>query len=256
MTLESGAIWAFLLVFVRCSALLLASPVFGAQSTPVAVRVFTTMAIAGALSVVVRPGVGPPPPDLYTLIVAIANEAFYGLVIGLFVTLALSAFQVAGAFMDFQIGLGSSQIVNPVSGFSSTLLSNFKHLLALVILFALGGHHVLFRALVESYSGSPMFGAESLPALKAGVMELVKSSALLGLQIATPIVAVSVVVDAALGLVNRAVPQMPVLLVGMPAKVAMGILALSLGLPALVSAVETSVGMATGALHDLILSGR
>jgi flagellar biosynthesis protein FliR len=71
---------------------------------------------------------------------------------------------------------------------------------------------------------------------------------LLALQMAAPVAAVSFVVDAALGLVNRAVPQMPALLVGLPAKVLMGLVALSVGLPALVGTVEAGVERTTDAI--------
>jgi len=58
-------------------------------------------------------------------------------------------------------------------------------------------------------------------------------------------------VDAALGLIAKAVPQMQAFQVGIPAKVAMGIAALSLSLPPLVAAVTTGCEQATTLVHKI-----
>jgi flagellar biosynthesis protein FliR len=62
------------------------------------------------------------------------------------------------------------------------------------------------------------------------------------------------VVDAAIGIVNKAVPQMPAFLVGLPAKMAMGLLALALSLPTLVSAVQSGVRSAFEILYRMLAS--
>jgi len=64
---------------------------------------------------------------------------------------------------------------------------------------------------------------------------------LLALQMAAPVLGVSMVLDAALGMINKAVPQMQVIQVGMPAKIIIGMVALSVGLPAVVAGVNTGV---------------
>ena len=90
----------------------------------------------------------------------------------------------------------------------------------------------------------PSLTYESLPAVQTGIVQLVTGLSLLSLQMAAPVIAVSLIVDAGLGIVNKAVPQMPAMLVGLPAKVIMGMLALSLGLPAMTGAVSSGVGAA------------
>ena len=119
MTLDGSLVFGFLLVFVRCSAMLLSSPVFGAQNTPVNVRILTTLAISGALTSVVRPALGPLPTDLPSLLIAVGTEAVAGLLLGSFMNLALQVGQIAGGVLDMQIGLGTSQVMNPVTSTGS-----------------------------------------------------------------------------------------------------------------------------------------
>ena len=116
MTMDAALMWAFLLVFVRCSAMLLSSPIFGAQSTPVQVRVFTTLAISACLTFAVGPKVGPLPSDAVTMAAGVAQEVAVGLLLGAFCNLVLQAVQMAGSFLDLQMGLSMSQALNPMTG--------------------------------------------------------------------------------------------------------------------------------------------
>lgn len=248
MSFDSALLYAFFLVFVRCSAMLLVSPMFGAQTTPLQVRIFTTLAIAGALTCALKPAIGPVPLELYSLAAAVLKEALAGLLIGTFMSLVLVAAQMGGAIIDMQMGLGMSQMLNPLTGVPVTVVSQFKFMLALVVFLSIDGHHQMILAFARSYQTMPALGYDSLPALKTGLVGLIGQISLLSLQLAAPVLAVSLIVDAGLGIVNKAVPQMQAMLVGLPAKVIMGMLALSFGLPTLTGTVSRGVGLALQSL--------
>lgn len=256
MTFDSAFLWAFFCVFLRASAMMLASPFFGAQTTPTSIRAMTTLSIAAALTFALQPSVGPLPAEMGGFALGLLNEIAVGLLIGAFATLVFSAFQIAGALLDLQIGLGASQILNPVDGVPATLLSQYKYTLAIVIFLLMNGHHLLFQAFVESYRLAPGLTQQSMLVIQDNLLSLIAQSALLGLQIAAPVMAVGLVVDAALGLVNKAVPQMPVMLVGLPAKLGLGMVALSVALPALVSGVSYGSELAAQSLTEVFRSAR
>ncbi len=90
VSIDAALFYAFLLVFVRCSAMLLMSPVFGAENVPVQIRVFTTLAIAAALTMLIRPGVGAVPQSMYVLVFSIGHEVVAGMLIGAFLSLVIS----------------------------------------------------------------------------------------------------------------------------------------------------------------------
>ncbi len=248
MPLDSLTIYAFFLVFVRCSGMMLAAPMFSAANAPVTVRVYTTLAISCALTAIVRPTIGAVPSDLYAFALAVANEAVAGLLIGAFFSLVLHAATIAGALVDLQMGLGLSQALNPITGVSVTVIAQFKYMLCLIVFLSVDAHHIMLGAFVQSYQSMPTLSAVMLESIKESLIGLIGHMTLLALQMAAPVVAVSMVVDAALGLVSRAVPQMQALVVGMPAKILMGMIALSLALPALVSSVRTGVDMTVDSL--------
>jgi flagellar biosynthetic protein FliR len=250
MSIDAGLFYAFLLVFVRCSAMLFSSPLFGAQNVPLQVRIFTTMALAGALTFTVKANIGQPPADMWTLVMAVGHEIVAGLLIGVFMSLILQAAEMAGSFIDLQMGLSSSQALNPVTGVSVSIIAQFKYMLGLVIFLNIDGHHVMLNAFVHSYEAMPAPTVAMLPSLQTSFVGLITQLSLLALQIAAPVAAVSIVVDAAMGVINKAVPQMQIFLVGLPAKIIVGMLALTIALPALVSGVQIGVETASASLYQ------
>ncbi len=74
MPIDASLLFGFLLVFVRCSAMLLSSPVFGAQNTPVHIRVLTTLSISAALTAVLKPNLGAVPDNMGTFALAIGTK--------------------------------------------------------------------------------------------------------------------------------------------------------------------------------------
>lgn len=255
MRLDAPFLYAFFIVFVRCSAMLLAAPVFGGAGLPVKIRVFISLAMAGSLAAVLHPQPGDLPTSLWAAGLAVANEAAIGLIIGTLVSLALTAAQMAGSLMDLQIGLSMSHVMNPATGTPSTILAQYKHMLAIVVFLCANGHHLLLGALARSFEAAPVFTFAHVQALHQSGLTLFGQMAMLSIQIAAPVAGVSILVDTAFGIVNKAVPQMPIFIVGMPAKILAGLVALSVSLPALTVAVRQGVEYGLDAVWRTLAGG-
>lgn len=241
MKLDAAFLVTYSAVFIRISAMMLTAPLFSGMGTPVLVRVFMGAAIACAVSPVVYGSISVP-EDLLQLGLLVGREAITGMAIGFCIQLALSAAQMAGSFLDVAVGFGMASVLAPNTSLPSTILSKFKTLLAIALFLALNGHHIMMKALVGSYSFTGSLTAESgMTAMLSGL----GSMSLLALQIALPVAAVTFVVDAALGIVNKAVPQINVLMAGISAKLLAGLVALALSLPALAYGVSQGLTIAS-----------
>jgi len=150
--------------------------------------------------------------------------------------------------MDLQVGLASSQVMNPIGGISVTILSQFKFMLGLVIFLCSNAHHLVLHAFVKSYDTMPVLGLSSIPAIENGLLNLIGAMFMISLQIAAPIMAVSLLLDGALGIINRAVPQIQIHMLSMPAKIGVGLVVISIGIPALTVAVSAGVNQGLSAL--------
>lgn len=192
--------------------------------------------MALALAPLIQPHTGAPPTEWVPLIARLVGEAFIGLVLGYGVNLIIGAAVMAGEVLDMMMGFNLMQALNPLASFPTTLLAQFHYLLAMTLFALVNGHHWLLIALARSFeqgSGLGDLSAWSDASLQMAV-QLGGEVMMLCVQIAAPAGGVLLVVDAAMGAVARAVPQIPVWLIGMPAKIAVGIVALGASLPGLV----------------------
>ncbi len=239
MTLDAAFIIAFCAIFVRCSAMMFSSPLYGG-ATPVSIRVMACAIISLSLTPVIQPMLHLNPGSLIELALMMGREAIFGLLIGMCMQFLLAAVQIAGAVSDMQLGLGSAQLFNPQMGGQTSPLGQFKFWLGMVILLLLNAHQMMFQAFMASFklTGAPLNSNVDFVAAGASMLGQLL---MLSIQIAAPVIAVTVVIDVAAGLINRAVPQTQPFLISVPAKLCLGLLALSFGLPALVVAIQHGV---------------
>ncbi len=247
MSLDSVWLFAFLACFVRCTSMLMSSPIFGSV-VPISIRIMVGMVLSLALAPVVRPYIEMP-REIIGLALFIGREAAAGLIIGSCVQLLLLSIQMAGSILDLQLGISSAQLFNPMIGGLATPLAQYKYMLGLVLVLLLNGHHMMLQAFVASYHMAP--GFSSLPGMMASLLGLVGHLMLVALQISAPVAGVCLLIDFAASLINKAVPQTQPFLISLPAKVSLGLFALSLGLPGLVVAVQKGLDFTFSALPHI-----
>ncbi|MDE2255804.1 MAG: flagellar biosynthetic protein FliR, partial [Betaproteobacteria bacterium] len=135
-------IGAFFWPFLRVLGTLSTAPVFGASQIPVQVRVGLAVAIALALAPALP---GMPPVQLGSSLswMLVLQQLLVGGVVGVSMTLILTAVQLGGSVIGLQMGLGFSTLFDPVQGVQVTSLASFLNLLAMLLFLALNGHLLL-----------------------------------------------------------------------------------------------------------------
>lgn len=249
MRLDEAFLITLFAGFIRTTALLLSSPLSG-NSVPVMVRVFLGLAISMCIAPVIQPFV-PVPETMGELVALAIREAGSGLLVGLVIQLLVGAVQMAGSILDLQIGIGSAQILNPAAGTMSTPLGTFKFWLAVVLLFILNAHQLMIKAMVASYQSHFDFTSTQSPIID-NVLQTFSSLMMVCVQIAAPVVAVTVLIDVSAGLINKAVPQTQPFLLSIPAKLAVGVAALALGLPMVAALVQRAVDLSFTGLARIL----
>jgi flagellar biosynthetic protein FliR len=233
MTIGVHEFWSFLLIFARVTALFVTAPVFGTRSMPAQVKVGLAALVTFALRPLVAGSLPAPPADPLALIGQIAAETAVGLCMGFFVMLLFAAVQMAGGFVDTQMGFGIINVLNPLSDQQTSAMGQFLYQLSLTLFLILGGHLYLIGTLAGSYSiigpGAARFGGDLAGALSGTVGQMF----VIAFKIAAPCAAVLLVVDVAFAIIARTVPQMNVFIVGLPAKIIVGLATMALVLPAL-----------------------
>lgn len=221
----------FLLVVARVGGIFSVAPVFGQARVPVQVRIIIMVALGAA----VAPVSGAAPEFSQTgvvgLFISMAREVVIGLAIGFIAALVVSAAQMAGELMDYEIGFGLAGSVDPLTDVQMPVAARFLQMFATLIFLTVGAHHFLIQALVESFSVISPGAPANMALASRPVMEIFVAVFLTGLKIAGPIIGLMLLCDLALGLVARTSPQLNLLMVGLPLKIGVGICALAVGLP-------------------------
>lgn len=222
----------FLLVFVRLTSFFLTAPIFMMRDVPGPFKIGLSFFLAViSLSF---PGLPESIPldNLFWLL--IIKEALVGICIGFTATLILYAIQVAGIFIDTQIGFIMANIFDPQTGVQTPLTGRLKYTLAILFLLSLNGHHLLIKGIFTSFEWIAV--DQWIPAISDGRVSSFLTEALgrmfeTAFLIALPVAGALFLVDVALGIVARTVPQMNVFVVGLPLKIMANFMILFLVLP-------------------------
>lgn len=170
----------------------------------------------------------------YMLAMYVISEVFTGIILGIITNIIFDIVMMAGSLMDVHIGLSMVSVLDPTAQNNSTLISNLLHYVAMVIFFVLDGHHILLKSLIESYKllpfGENIFNQDTMMYL----IEVVAKFFAIGMKIAMPMVLIIILTDLCMGLVSRAVPQINVMVLGMPVKILVGLFTLTIALPILI----------------------
>jgi flagellar biosynthetic protein FliR len=152
----------------------------------------------------------------------VVKELVVGYALGYIVSLPFYAVETAGSFMDTQRGTTFAQVMAPLLGGMTSLLSQLYLLLFISIFLGLGGNHLVIQGLAESFAVLPLLEFPAfLSAHAPFVDELIHHAGeifRLGLTIAAPVFIAMLLTDVTLGVVNRTAPNVQVFWLGMPLK--------------------------------------
>lgn len=218
----------FLLMFCRITSFFVVAPIFAIRNVPSQFKIGLGFFIS--LLVYLAHGSSQTVPLDGTYLIYIIHEILAGLLLGFVVYLFFMVVQIAGAFIDLQMGFGMANIIDPMTGVSAPLTGNFKYFLLIAIFLVMNGHHYLLLALMDSYDWLPLsgelFAATSSGEIAEAVIRMVVVAFLLGFQLASPIMVSIFLTDAGLGFLAKTAPQFNVFVIGMPVKIIVGLVML------------------------------
>jgi flagellar biosynthetic protein FliR len=228
---------AFLLVFARVSSFFATLPLFSYRTIPTVYKVGLSFFLSWMMFFAIsKPTVALD--GVYVLLVI--KEVLVGFGIGLFASLIMAAVQIIGGLIDFQMGFAIANVIDPQTGAQSPLMGQYLYTFALLLLLSVNGHHLLLDGVFYSYQFIPL---DHWPQFANGhaVSYIVKSlSAMFAIafQMSIPLVGCLFLVDVALGIVARTVPQLNIFVAGFPIKIAAALLLLIVAMATLFIAVH------------------
>lgn len=224
----------FLLIFCRMTAFFVVSPIFSSRGVPnqfkIGIAAFISLLIYLIKGTTIKI---PDGTDIYVLMVF--REILIGLLLGYIAYLMFMVIQIAGSFMDIQIGLGIASVFDPMTGASAPVIGNFKYMFAMLIFLSMNGHHYLLQSVLYSYDWVPMNSDIVSQMLNGSLSEFLirtfSNSFLIAFQMSAPIVVATFLTDVGLGFLARSAPQFNIFVIGVPVKIIVGLFVLMLLTP-------------------------
>lgn len=214
---------SFVLTFMRVSLVVFLLPFFGGEFTPIQVKAAVCIVLTAAIwpDLAAIPG-GAFPGHPWSIGLMLLSELILGLGLGLLVQFIFAGIQLGGQIVGFQMGFSMLSIGDPLSNQQIIITSFLANMVAMAVFLALNGHLYLLSALMGSFKLVPPGGLLLTPQSVTDMVGLSAGMFVLALKVSGPVIACLFMVELALALMARTAPQMNLLVLGFPIKIAVG----------------------------------
>lgn len=226
-------VFHFVLVFARLGSTMMFLPGFSATYVTARARLALALAITVALLPVLGPLLPPMPEAAADLVGLLVLEVTIGIFLGSLVNIITVALHLAGTVIGFTGGLMNAMVFDPISAQQGAMVIGLLSMISLVLIFTLGLHGLMLRAVVDSYS---LFVPGQVPMtgdLIASLRDVMNDAFHVGLRLAAPFIIFAKVFEISMGVLVRLAPQWNIFFVALPLKLMLGLGLLMIVLPAM-----------------------
>lgn len=225
--LENPQVWAFtqqkillfLLVMLRMTGLMTALP-FGQERIPLSIRVGLTLMMSGLITPLVQ--LPPHPPQtMWALTAFMITEFTAGLLLGLMLNWILEAISFGAQLMDIQMGFSFMMILDPSTQRTTSLSGSLLTQLSVLLFLIFNIHHIFIYSLIESYQLLPI--GSDVPLKAEPLIKLMSIILVKGLQLAFPVLLSIFFLDALESICAKYMPQLQLMQLAFPLKIAIGV---------------------------------
>ena len=213
----------FMLVMMRTGAVIFSAPVFGSPNVPAQLKAATTVLVSLSIFPLINIPVQLVGSDILHFILYAIRETLVGLMLGFIVSLLMNSFFIAGQTIDTQMGIGITNIIDPVLRTNIPTMGQIWFLVATLIFLAIGGPYYMIKSLLWSYEVLPLSSLKLPSTYGAGLLRFSADMWLVGLKVGAPAIGTLLLTMIGVGVIAKSVPQMNVFIVGFPLTLSIGI---------------------------------
>lgn len=227
----------FLLIVIRILGFFIILPILTATSIPAISKIGFSLFIAHLVFASGVVGEIYYADSTAGYLFLMVKEFMVGFVLGYVVYIVFSVLYMAGQLIDYQIGFSMVNIFDPVSQIQVPIVGNLLYFVICAFAIQTGGFNSFISAIFYSYQvispGQAVIVGNSF--LYTEIIQIILYFVETGVRIAFPIMGSILVLDVAMGLMVKTVPQMNVFVVGVPIKLLVGLTILYLIMPIIVT---------------------
>lgn len=208
-------------IAARLTGLMLFAPFFGSVAIPARIKALLVVALTALLYPMASPWI--PALSLEQWPLVCLRELVIGAAVAIVTNLVFDGVQMAGQLLSVQMGYSLVNILDPQTQVESTVMATFHQTIAMLIFLRLNVQFWLIRGLARSFEYLPPAAKNLSGTFIAAVLHACAVVFTIGVEIAAPVVCATIVADIALGLLGKASPQLPLILLGPSVKGVLGI---------------------------------
>ncbi|MEA1956355.1 MAG: flagellar biosynthetic protein FliR [Campylobacterota bacterium] len=210
----------FILLFFRFAALFIAIPIFSHKSIPINVKA----SMAFFFAIVFYSSMPPLAIEITvpSIVLAILSEFLFGLAIGVVLQIAYNVITFAGGIISHMMGFSMASAIDPQTGVSMPIVSQFLSLMGLLVLFSIDLHHWILLFIDDSLKHIPLGGFLMQENLFNYIISATGNMFVVGFSIAFPLIALALLQDIIFGMLMKTMPQFNILVIGFPIKIMVG----------------------------------
>ena len=227
------------LVFVRVSAVFMTAPFFSHKAFPVQIKLYFSIVVSVMLFYVI-PAEGVfvrAEEGTVTVFIAIVMEALVGIALGLIGQLIYAGIEMAGSLISLNTGLSFANMMDSSTQRQSPILSNILGMVAIIIFLGIEGDKVYITALAKSYQIVPA-ADHNVHLAGMYLLEIATYLFVIGVQLTSPFLVSIFIMDVAIAIFARIMPQANMMFIALPIKMGIGVAMLMLTLPYLPAAFD------------------
>ena len=250
MTLEQlfqldPKVWPLaVMAFLRVVSVFVWLPFFGDAAVPARVRIMLALCFTFFLWPMIQNQMTVNDHMLQwspvTLCIATLREVFFGFSVGFATRMVLYGASMGSQLVGLNMGFQTASLFSPTMGTQESALSVFKGWLVLILLLNFNVHHVFLENITKSFLSIPLAPTGQSVAVAKMALTVVESSFIIGIKLAAPILLVQILITIALGLLNRAIPQLNVLVMSFPVSFLLSMFVMVISTAAFVKVVGTA----------------
>ena len=239
MEFLAGKMLGFVLILTRISAFFAASPLFSWATIPLRSKITIALLISVFFALLTPCAFTTENTQFLNIIVLVANEFAYGLALGMVVYCIFAVVRVAGRIVERQMGLTMAKVLDPFSNEQGQPLGLLLEILFIFLLFSTNSHHLLIQILGRSFQAFEPGFCPDVSVLAQSVLKASSMLQILALQMAAPMLAAFLLLMVVLGFMARVSPEMNILFLSLPLRIAMGLILVAIFIPFLANFIET-----------------
>ncbi len=222
----------FALVVSRVIGIFMSIPFLNTNFVPLNIRILLVLSLSFFFVKILPIQVSLEHFTLFTFFLLTVKEVVIGFLLGLSVSLFVAAFSYAAEIISYFMGLTIANVFDPAFGQISVFDRYFIALFYLLF-FVTGAYQIFIGSILKSFELIPVLEPINFDGFLF-VLEKLPVIFYYGFKMAFPFALILFIINVALALVNRLIPQINVFIVGLPLQIFVGLASLTVGAAVLI----------------------